>query len=84
MFDPAKKYYKATVAHEYTELAKTSLGNTELYHIYGIVVDATTPHIKVGEKNPALMFKTHLKIIDPTVYPKGPGHAKDDMTNCTI
>jgi len=30
----------------YTPLAKTSLGNTELYNLYGIVIDASSPHPK--------------------------------------
>jgi hypothetical protein len=32
--------------YTYTQLAKTSLGNTELYNIYGIVIDSTSPHPK--------------------------------------
>jgi hypothetical protein len=32
--------------YTYTQLAKTSLGTTDLYHLYGIVIDATNPHPK--------------------------------------
>eukprot|EP00347_Sterkiella_histriomuscorum_P023869 403333104 len=84
--DPSKKYYKSNQVHVYTELAKTSLGNTELFNIYGIVIDATSPHIKLGEMNAARQFKTHLKIIDPTVYPRvnnRDSSIKDDV-NCAI
>jgi hypothetical protein len=48
--------------HQYTELAKTAVSNTELYNLYGIVVDATSPH-KKDERG----YKTHLKIIDPSL-----------------
>jgi hypothetical protein len=37
---------KPSIAYTYTPLAKTSLGNTELYSLYGIVIDATNPHPK--------------------------------------
>jgi hypothetical protein len=43
-------------------LAKTAVSNTELYNLYGVVVDSTTPHRK--EDNPG--FKTQIKIIDPS------------------
>jgi beta-N-acetylglucosaminidase len=33
-----------TTNHVYTELAKTAISNTELYNLYGIVVDACSPH----------------------------------------
>ena len=35
-----------TTHRTYTPLAKTSLGNTELYNLYGIVIDASSPHPK--------------------------------------
>ncbi len=38
------------------------MSNTELYNLYGVVVDSTTPHRK--EDNPG--FKTQIKIIDPS------------------
>jgi hypothetical protein len=30
----------------YTQLSHTSLGNTELYNLYGVVIDASSPHPK--------------------------------------
>ena len=30
----------------YTQLGTTSLGSTELYHIYGVVMDASIPYVK--------------------------------------
>lgn len=48
--------------HVYTELAKTAISNTNLYNLYGIVVDATTPHKKEMGK-----YKTHIRIIDPSM-----------------
>lgn len=39
------RHYEQNTMHEYTELAKTSLSNTGLYSLYGVVVDATSPHI---------------------------------------
>lgn len=32
------------IRYEYTELAKISLGNTELINIYAVVICATAPH----------------------------------------
>ena len=45
---PQKKAAKASSAtfRTYTPLAKTSLGNTDLYNLYGIVIDASSPHPK--------------------------------------
>jgi hypothetical protein len=39
-------YPKKDVTYHYTQLAKTALGGTELYNLYGIVIDATYPHPK--------------------------------------
>ena len=59
---PGQRLYQKTTAHVYTELAKTALGNTELYNLYGIVVDCTSSHKKDGKS-----FKTHIRIIDPSL-----------------
>lgn len=52
--------------HSYTELAKTAVSNTELYNLYGIVVDATAPH-----KKDDIGYKTHIKIVDPSLQGSG-------------
>ena len=47
--EPAPKKQKAPAQQTYrtyTQLAKTSLGNTELYNLYGVVIDASSPHPK--------------------------------------
>lgn len=43
---PSTSYVKQQRLHTYTELANTSLGHTELYNLYGIVIDASAPHPK--------------------------------------
>jgi len=35
----------------YTELAKPSLGHTEPYNLFGVVIDANTPYVR-DNKNP--------------------------------
>ena len=60
----------------YTPLAKTSLGNTELYNLYGIVIDASSPHPK---KN---FFRQLLKIVDPSMHYKQPRDASDPNNGC--
>ena len=50
--------------HIYTQLSHTSLGNTELYNLYGIVIDASCPHPKRA------FSRQLLKIIDPTMHYK--------------
>mmetsp|Transcript_39538 Transcript_39538/g.51785 ORF Transcript_39538/g.51785 Transcript_39538/m.51785 type:complete len:114 (+) Transcript_39538:56-397(+) len=65
--EPARKTAKSNAAQSYktyTPLAKTSLGNTELYNLYGIVIDASSPHPK---KN---FFRQLLKIVDPSMHYK--------------
>jgi len=64
-------------------LAKTCLGNTSLYNLYGIVIDATTPHLKENETNKYRMYKQHVKIIDPSVYIRRPKE-NNDSSNCCI
>lgn len=68
----AVRTYLKVTNHVYTELAKTAISNTELYNLYGIVVDSTTPHSR--EKG----YKTHIKIIDPSMEGTGkvPGNDK--------
>jgi hypothetical protein len=53
-------------------LAKTAFSNTDLYNLYGIVVDATTPHKKEDKG-----YKTHIKIVDPSLQ----GNGKDGSTS---
>ena len=50
--------------HEYTELAKTAVSNTNLYNLYGVVIDSSTPHKKDHQSG----YKTYIKIIDPSLY----------------
>lgn len=69
--------------HTYTDLAKTCLGSTELYNIYGIVIDATTPHLKPNEANSYKRFKQHVKIIDPSFHFRQP-RDPNDLTNGSI
>lgn len=61
-----QRHYMKTTNHVYTELAKTAISSTDQYDIYGIVVDSTTPH-KVEGKG----YKTHLRIIDPSLQGTG-------------
>lgn len=67
---------------EYTDLAKTCLGSTDLYNIYGIVIDATTPHLKVNEHNQYKSYKQHVKIIDPSMHYKYPRDHSDPNNGC--
>lgn len=60
----------------YTELAKTSLGNTELYNLYGIVIDSSSPHKKKQ------FYRQLLKIIDPSFYYKYPRDNTDPNNGC--
>ena len=38
-----KESREAAKVYDYTPLAETSLGATELYNLYGVVIDAMTP-----------------------------------------
>ena len=55
------RMYAKTTQHVYTELAKTALSNTDLYNLYGIVVDASSP--SRNEKG----IRIQLRIIDPSI-----------------
>ena len=54
----------------YTELAKPSLGHTEPYNIFGVIIDATYPYSKVSknsfgdQKNVKARWIVNIKIID--------------------
>lgn len=67
---------KANHNYSYTQLAKTSLGSNELYHLYGIVIDATSPHPK------KTFFRQLLKIIDPSMHYKYPREPNDVTNGC--
>jgi hypothetical protein len=67
---------KAQHQYNYTPLAKTSLGNTELYNLYGIVIDATSPHQKKQ------FYRQLLKIIDPSMHYKHPRDGSDPTNGC--
>lgn len=56
------RHYMSKTQHVYTELAKTTISNTDLYNLYGIVVDASSPWMKDGK------WRTHIKIIDPSMF----------------
>jgi hypothetical protein len=61
---PCSYTTKTQRTHTYTTLSHTSLGNTELYNLYGIVIDASCPHPKKA------FHRQLLKIIDPTMHYK--------------
>lgn len=63
-----KKY--ANMVYEYTPLAETALGATSLYNLYGVVIDAQTPHVGANGK-----FRQFIKIIDPSMHYK----ARDEV-----
>ena len=69
---------KAQRTHTYTTLSHTSLGNTELYNLYGIVIDASCPHPKKA------FHRQLLKIIDPTTYykPNAPITSAEQQNGC--
>ena len=75
---PQKKATKTSSAtfRTYTPLAKTSLGNTDLYNLYGIVIDASSPHPK---KN---FYRQLLKIVDPSMHYKQPRDVSDPNNGC--
>ncbi|CDW77815.1 alpha telomere binding protein [Stylonychia lemnae] len=77
-----KKVYQSQITQVYTELAKTCLGNTQLYNLYGIVIDATMPHLKENETNNYRRYKQHVKIIDPTVHFRRPKESGDTTNVC--
>ena len=57
----AAKY--AEQKFSYTPLAETALGNTSLYYIAGVLIDATLPH-----QNPKTnKYACYMKIIDATM-----------------
>ena len=60
----------ADFSHIYAS-CKTSLGNTDLYNFYGIVIDASSPNPK---KN---FFRLLLKIFDPSMHYKHPRDVND-------
>lgn len=67
--------YQKQPAHRiYTSLSHTSLGNTELYNLYGIVIDASSPHPKKS------FHRQLLKIIDPTMHYKN--NPQDNQNGC--
>ncbi len=74
--------YSSGAATVYTDIAKTALGSTEMYNLYGIIVDATTPHPKPNETLPARAFKTHVKIIDPSMHFRYPRDNSDTTNGC--
>jgi hypothetical protein len=38
------RHFELKTKHSYTELAKAALSNTDMYDLYGIVIDASTAH----------------------------------------
>lgn len=63
-FKAKKNIEMKSKIHKYTPLAETSLGSTELYYLYGIVIDAQTPHEKNGK------FIQFIKLIDISMHNK--------------
>ena len=57
---------RASNKYDYQELNKVLLSSSEACHFYGVIVDATFPY-----KVHADRFICTLKVIDPTLYPKG-------------
>ena len=52
------------------------MGNTDLYNLYGIVIDASSPHPK---KN---FYRQLLKIVDPSMHYKHPRDVSDPNNGC--
>ena len=55
----------ANLHYDYTPLAETSLGATDLYNLYGVVIDAVTPRRK--DQNSKKFFQ-QIKIIDISMH----------------
>ena len=67
----------------YTELAKPSLGHTEPYNLFGVIIDATLPYTKpkidmTSKKQPFSM--STLKMIDPSLNIRAAQILKDFET----
>jgi len=65
----------------YSELAKTSIGNTELYNLYAVVIDATRPYNKPDKG--AVM----LKVVDPSLnirHPRDPTDLSNGYATVSI
>lgn len=64
------------MVYEYTPLAETALGATSLYNLYGIVIDAQTPHVGTNGK-----FRQFVKIIDPSMHYKASDQIQTGFKN---
>ena len=74
----------ASMVYNYTPLAETSLGSNNLYNLYGMVIDAQTPHLKPMMNNPSkFKYRQVLRLIDPTMYYKtaASGSGGNDIHN---
>ena len=63
----------------YTDLAKASLGHTEPYNLFGVVIDSTfpysreakfNPNFKQKDNKPNLRWMVNMKMIDPSLNMK--------------
>lgn len=57
------RHYEKNTKHQYTELGRTAISNTELYNLYGVVVDASMPHINKKDGK----WQSFVRIIDPSM-----------------
>jgi hypothetical protein len=72
---------KQELTYNYTELAKISLGNTELLNVYAVVICAGSPHEK-NNKN-SVIYRQLVKLVDITQCIKHPREAYDLNNGCT-
>ena len=73
---------KYTQKFVYTELAKPSLGHTEPYNLFGVIIDATYPNNKCKnnfstDKKPMTRWMASIKLIDPSLNQKAAQILKD-------
>ena len=69
------------MVYHYTPLAETTLGSTNLYNLYGMVIDAQTPHLKAMSSDASkFKYRQVIRLIDPTMYYKTET-SKDDIHN---
>ena len=66
----------------YTELAKPSLGHTEPYNLFAVIIDATQPYMKQKAPNQIKqpMSMCNIKMIDPSLNIRAAQILKDFET----
>ena len=63
----------------YTQLGTTSLGSTELYHIYGVVQDASIPYVKNRPTCQIRLIDKTLNIKAAAVYDNNMDKQRNSM-----